>query len=304
MDAPLADTVFMVEPAAFGFNAEAALTNRFARPGEGVAEAGRAEMRALRDALMGAGVAVVVGEDDPHPPRPDAVFPNNWFSTHPDGRLVLYPMAPRSRRLERRPELVARIRAAAGTREVVDLTALEAEGEALEGTGSLVIDHARRLAFVSRSPRATPRAIDAFAAATGHRPVPFRAELDGHAVYHTNVVMALGPGVALLAEELVVEGLDAVRRALDGVEVMALDAAQVREFAGNLLAVATPAGPRWIASCRAWSALRPGQRERLGDPILADVGTIERVGGGSARCMVAELFRSTPLRRGTVDPTG
>lgn len=291
----LAEALFMVEPACFGFNPEAARSNRFATDpggGEDLPGAARAEMCALARALRSAGIEVVVGADDPHPPRPDAVFPNNWFSTHPDGRLVLYPMAPRSRRAERRPELVDRIRAFAGSREVVDLTGLEDEGEALEGTGSLVFDHERRRAFVAWSPRATPRAVEAFSRALGYEIVGFRAELDGVAVYHTNVVLALGPGVALLAEELVTEGGAGLAEALADRRLVRLDARQVRSFAGNMLAVATPAGPRWIASDGAWRALRPDQQEALGACVLAGLPTIERVGGGSARCMVAELYRA------------
>lgn len=277
----LTSRVRMVRPAAFGFSVEAAASNVFQRRSS--LESGAVQARALAEfdgavaTLRAAGVEVLVAEDTPNPPKPDAVFPNNWFSTHPDGTAVLYPMAVPGRRAERRPELVP------PARRVIDLSPLETTGAFLEGTGSLVLDHDRRLAYACLSPRTTPAGLAAFAEATGYTPVVFEYTLDGAPVYHTNVVLALGPDVALLGEEA------SPRPDLGDREVVLLSAPQLRAYAGNALWLATPA-PRMVMSRTGWGTLSESQRRPLGEPILLDIPTIETVGGGSARCMLAELF--------------
>lgn len=283
----LTSTVLMLRPAAFAFSPEAAASNVFQK--ELAVDAAEIQRRALAEfdgavaTLRAAGVGVRVVEDTPTPPKPDAVFPNNWFSTHPDGTAVLYPMAVPSRRAERRRELVE---ALPGLRRIVDLSGLEAEGEYLEGTGSMVLDHDQRLAYACLSPRSTRRALGAFADATGYRPVVFEAELDGAAVYHTNVLMALGPDFVLLGLDSVRAGREALLAALAPRRILALDAARLRAFAGNALQLR----PGLVMSRSAEASLDAGLREALGRRIVLDIPTIETIGGGSARCMLAELF--------------
>jgi hypothetical protein len=300
--AQCAQAALLVRPAAFGANPETAATNAFQSAAGAAREArdlARAESDALADRLARAGVEVVVLEDTPVPPRPDACFPNNWLSLHHDGTAVLYPMLAPSRRLERREEARNALEARGfAIRRVVDLTAFEAEGAFLEGTGSLVLDHRARVAFACRSPRTQERPLLAFARELGYAPFVFDATGPaGEPVYHTNVVMSVGEGFAVACLDAVAEaGRRPLRAALEapGREVLDLDRAQMNAFAGNLLQLATRAGGRVIAlSATALASLGPALRralERHGELATVPVPVIERHGGGSVRCMIAEIF--------------
>jgi hypothetical protein len=292
----------MVRPAAFGSNPETADSNRFQRAGAGAGDVAAAvrEFDGLAGRLASAGVEVVVAEDSPAPPKPDACFPNNWVSFHADGTVVLYPMMAPSRRAERRDAPLGQLARAgfrAGRR--IDLSPLEARGEFLEGTGSLVLDRPNRIAYACRSPRTTAAALAEFSAALGYRVAAFDAQgPDGRPAYHTNVLMAIGEGFALVCADAI--GDAAQRAALlaelggAGREVVEIDAAEMNGFAGNLLALRARGGEPLIAgSDAAWSALAPAKRRRLerhGAIVAAPIPTIERLGGGSVRCMLAEVF--------------
>ncbi|HKY00911.1 MAG TPA: arginine deiminase-related protein [Steroidobacteraceae bacterium] len=297
-----ADAVLMVRPARFGWNPETADSNRFQRSGiaPGDAAAALGEFDGLAARLDEAGVEVVVASDSPEPVKPDACFPNNWVSFHGDGSVVLYPMMAPSRRAERRTEPVAEVeRRGFRVTRTVDLGVLESRGEFLEGTGSLVLDRRRRIAYACRSPRTTAGALAEFSAALGYRIVAFEAlGPDGRPAYHTNVMMAIGEGFAVMCADAIP---DPARRAAvltelgrDGGEVIEIDAAEMNGFAGNLLALSARDGAPLIAlSGTALAALAPGKRRRLerhGAIVAADIPTIERLGGGSVRCMLAEVF--------------
>ncbi len=310
-EAQTADAVLMVRPAAFGANPQTADSNRFQRsraaPGDASAAAREFDGLALR--LAGAGVEVMIAEDTTSPPKPDACFPNNWVSFHADGSVVLYPMMAPSRRAERRGEVIEQV-ARAGFRIArrIDLSPLEARGEFLEGTGSLVLDRAHRTAYACRSPRTTPGALGEFAAALGYRAVDFDAlGPDGRPAYHTNVMMAIGEDFAVVCADAIA---DAGHRAavLAGLEetghaVFAIDVEEMGQFAGNLLALRARGGEPLIAGSEAaWLALAPATRrnlERHGAIVSTAIPTIERLGGGSVRCMIAEVFlpRSTGAGR-------
>ncbi|MBM4220231.1 MAG: amidinotransferase [Gammaproteobacteria bacterium] len=310
VEAQCADAVLMVRPARFGWNPETAESNRFQRAGTGTGEAAAAarEFDTLAACLAGAGVEVIVAEDSPEPVKPDACFPNNWVSFHADGSVVLYPMLAPSRRAERRPEVIDEVkRAGFHVSRIVDLSLLERRGEFLEGTGSLVLDRPSRTAYACGSPRTTPAALAEFAARLGYRIVTFDAlGPDRRPAYHTNVLMAVGEGVAVLCAEAIP---DAARRsavhavlAESGHEVIEIDAAGMGCFAGNLLMLrARDGGARIALSEAAWRALAPDKRRRLeahGSVVTAAIPTIERLGGGSVRCMLAEIFlpRGAPPR--------
>jgi len=299
-----APAVLLVRPRHFGHNPDTAASNRFQSAPAGdaaaVAAAAVAEHEALVAALRGAGVDARVAADSDAPPKPDAVFPNNWFSTHHDGTVVLYPMEPPNRRPERRPALLAALAAEGGftISRVVDLAPLEEAGQFLEGTGSLVIDHAAGVAYAALSSRTHPAAVAAFSRATGIEVVAFTTRGPGGVpLYHTNVMLAIGTGFAIACPDAI-DDAGARRRVLarlraGGRELVEIDAAQVAAFAGNVLEVATPAGPVIAMSATARAALRPGQVARLaahGRIVAVPVPTIERVGGGSVRCMLGELF--------------
>lgn len=292
--------VLMIRPAAFGYNPETAASNGFQAPqrgGEDAASAALREFDAMVDGLTGAGVGVLVWEDDLDPPRPDAVFPNNWLSTHTNGRVYLYPMATVSRRLEVRRDHVANLSRRYRVAEVVDWTGHAGRGQALEGTGSLVIDARRRRVFACRSSRTDPALVHAWAAAEGHEAVLFDAfDGAGRPIYHTNVICCVGEGFAACGLALVPaaqrEGLR--ERLAETGMCMELSPAQIDHFAGNMLQLRTGRGtPLLVLSQAALEVLRPEQRRALEartELLPVRIPTIEALGGGSARCMLAELF--------------
>ncbi|HTP40055.1 MAG TPA: arginine deiminase-related protein [Steroidobacteraceae bacterium] len=306
--AAAASAVMMVRPAAFGFNAETAGSNRFQHAASdapaAVAARARSEFDAMVAALRGAGVRVLVAEDTPAPVKPDAIFPNNWVSFHADGSVVLYPMQAPNRRPERRRELLDQVcvQLGFGMRRLIDLTHHEAQGRFLEGTGSLVLDHRARVAYACRSPRTDALVLREWSEALGYRTLLFDAlDAGGTPYYHTNVMLAIGARAAVVALSGIDTGMRGqVREQLQagGRELIEIDAAQVDRFAGNLLELQTRdatgrVGTLWALSAIARDALRPSQRERLGsaaDALLAlSVPTIETIGGGSVRCMLAEV---------------
>lgn len=300
----------MVRPKAFGYNAETALTNRFQHAGqtdEAVDVAARAvsEFDAFAAALASEGIPVCIAEDSAQPLKPDAVFPNNWVTFHADGTVVLYPMQCESRRVERRMEVVEAVTRETGytVRRVFDLTSHEKEGRFLEGTGSLVLDHVNRVAYACLSPRT-----DAVVAAEWAREMGYELELfnacDESAVpiYHTNVAMSVGTRVAIVAlENIAAEDREriAARLRASGREIVAIDPSELHGFAGNMLEVGS-----WdehlgdfrvlVMSRTARRALAPQKFAQLSGAVdsvlVAPIEVIEHHGGGSVRCMLAEVF--------------
>jgi hypothetical protein len=291
----------MIEPVGFRSNPETAADNAFQRPPghespQAIEIAAREEFARLREALESHGVEVIWRAAAANREAPDAVFPNNWFSTHAGGTLVLYPMMAPSRRLERRAEIVTALRESYPL--IFDLTASEAEGRYLEGTGSLVIDELAQIVYASESPRTDRRLVEAWAARMGYEPVIFRA-IDGadRPIYHTNVVMSVGSDWAVLC----VEAVDPLDRsevlamlAESGHETIDISLEQMEAFCGNVLELENDGGGRLVVmSDRAFHAFTTEQREILSsraELVHVDLTTIETHGGGSARCMIAELY--------------
>ncbi len=300
----------MVRPSAFGYNPETAPTNTFQAPptaGDGdVGALARAEFDALIRALASEGVTVCSVEDSALPAKPDAVFPNNWVSFHEDGTLVLYPLQSASRRFERRPEVIETAVRSLGFRvsHLLDLSWFEADGKYLEGTGSLVLDNVARVAYACLSPRTHPEVLAEWAQALGYETVTFSAvDRAGVPLYHTNVLMCIGARAVVVGAESIVpadRGRVLERLAGNGREIIELGQEEIGRFAGNMLELGT-----WdealgdsrvlVMSDSARRALKPETFARLSgctDAVLAvPVPTIERLGGGSVRCMLAEVFR-------------
>lgn len=304
----LADTVLMVRPAGFRFNAETASTNALMRDtGLPVAEQQRralVEFDGVVQALRTAGIRVIIADDDAAQPNPDAVFPNNWVSFHRDDdgrrRVVLYPMESPSRRRERREEVLDAVRSAGVTvDEIIDLSALERDRVYLEGTGSLVLDRLQRVAYAARSPRTHDAALAAFAEAMAYDIVAFDAvDRDGVPYYHTNVLMMIGDGIAVVCAESIEDEAQRAtvlsRLAAGGRVIVEITRPQVGCFAGNLLAVRDGSGVQKIICSRtAVDSLTADQCKTLsarGDLVIVDVPFIERTSGGGVRCMLAEVF--------------
>jgi len=296
----------MIRPRRFGSNVETLASNRFQSPGRdhageaaaGLEAAACAEADALANALSRAGVTVHVFEGQNACVCPDEVFPNNWISSHADGTLVLYPMMAPSRRLERRTDIVDALRGFGyRVRRVVDLAELEAHGVFLEGTGSLVLDRRQRIAYACSSPRTSPEAVEIYAERLGYEAVPFDArDRAGHPIYHTNVLMSVGTAFAVVCAEAIRDERDR-RRVLQrlsesGKEVIDIGFEQLRAFAGNLLELRGARGPVITLSERALASLRADQQRALsahGELVPSAVDTIETYGGGSVRCMLAEV---------------
>lgn len=299
----LAAAVLMVRPAAFDYNPETALTNKMQqRPlagGSPQAQA-RAEHDLLSSALATRGVAVCVVQDTPDPPKPDAVFPNNWVSFHEDGTIVLYPLRPESRRPERRQAVIDAVveRLSFRVSRVLDLTHHEKAGRFLEGTGSLVLDHAERVAYACLSPRTHPVLIQEWSQALGYEPVMFEAtDRAGVPLYHTNVLLAIGARFAVVGSAAIVStdrGRVLERLRASGRELVEIGHEQIEGFAGNMLELAAQDSTVLTMSESARDALPPEALARLSactrEVLAVPVPTIERLGGGSVRCMLAEVF--------------
>ncbi len=301
----------MVRPHAFGYNPETAATNTFQRPQDLPSAAGagaqaRAEFERVAQALESEGISVCAVDDTTQPAKPDAVFPNNWLSFHDDGTLVLYPMQSASRRLERRPELLdaAVKRLDFKVSHLIDLTHHERQGRFLEGTGSLVLDNAERVAYACTSARTHPELVAEWARELNYEAVIFQAtDRAGAPLYHTNVLMCIGErAVVIGAAGIAPADRDRVlaRLRASGREIIQIGHDEIECFAGNMLELGT-----WdealgdsrvlVMSDTARRALNPELFARLSgctDTVLAiPVPTIEKLGGGSVRCMLAEVFR-------------
>lgn len=295
----------MVRPANFAFNEETATNNAFQRKDERftppeIQSNAIAEFDAFVAKLRLAGVNVIVVEDSSTPAKPDAVFPNNWVTFHQEGFVVTYPMFAPIRRLERREEVIEAV-----AREGFRIEARfhfeesEARGCFLEGTGSIVFDHEHRLAYACLSPRTEEALLGDLCQKIGYQPVVFCAvDASGQDIYHTNVMMAMGESFVVICLESVFE-MDQ-RRMLEeqfqatGKEIIAISWQQMNAFAGNMLQVRSINGQLiLVMSTTAFEALAPEQIESLGRHthlLHSPIHTIEQYGGGSARCMMAEIF--------------
>lgn len=303
-ESQLASAVLMIRPARFQSNPMTAESNRFqgrsdATPDEQQALALR-EFDALADAIREVGISVVVFDDMLEPHTPDSIFPNNWVSFHADGRVVLYPMEAANRRTERRRDIIEDLgeKLSYQITEVVDLTAHEAEGHFLEGTGSMVLDRVNRIAYACLSSRTQLDPLGDFAQRMDYDVVAFDAvDAAGVPIYHTNVLMNVGEALAIICDAAIPnkEQRSAVLTQLNdtGHDVVHLTYDQLDAFAGNMLELKNSADERIIAlSATALASLNDEQRAVLnknGRVVSAPIDTIEQSAGGSVRCMLAEV---------------
>lgn len=298
-----ASAVILVRPTGFGPDPETAVSNAFQQlvNDPDIRRLAEEEFDGLLDALDRFGIGTTV-LDPVDPTAPNAVFPNNWFSTHADGTVVLYPMCTPSRRRERDRSLDETLeREGFHVKRLIDLSALERADRFLEGTGSLVLDRVRNVAYAALSPRTSERGLNVWCGVMDGHQVPFLATMDGTLtgppVYHTNVVMSIGEGFALVCLESMPYPVDRedVQAELEraGKVLVPITLHQMHRYVGNLLQLRSPKGPAILLSTTAFGALDPGQRRLLeahGQLVPVPVPTIEAVGGGSVRCMLAENF--------------
>ncbi len=314
-NAPTTSHLLMVRPARFAFNEETAGNNAFQQRVDdqaGLQRQAVAEFDAYVDLLRSRGLEVTVVQDTPTPFTPDSIFPNNCFSTHHDatGRtLVLYPMFAPNRREERAkllPVLCGTPTDGSQTSgsqmhfdRVVDLTHWERLGHYLEGTGSLILDREHHVAYACRSPRTHEEVVSDWAAQLGYDCFLFDStDGGGMPVYHTNVVMHVGSRIAIVCLESIRDSRQRTRlRTLledNGKEVVPITLDQMQQFAGNMLEVRTPQGqPLLVLSTTAHRSLTAAQTDLLGrhlQLLTPHIPVIETTGGGSARCMLAEIY--------------
>ncbi len=262
------------------------------------------EFDRLAAALEAGGIRVVRFDDTVEPHTPDAIFPNNWVSFHADGTVVLYPMEAENRRTERRQDIIDSLAEELGfqVRQIVDLTDHEKQGHFLEGTGSLVLDRSNRIAYACLSSRTHLDVLGDFAQRLDYEVIAFEAEdKNGAPIYHTNVLMNVGEGLAVICAEAIPreDQRQAVIRSLEqtGHEVLTLTFDQMHAFAGNMLELRSSSGQRVIAmSQQARDSLTASQLEKISgyaQIISAPIDNIESSAGGSVRCMLAEIHLPT-----------
>src|SRR5450432_274805 len=292
--------VLMIRPLHFLYNAETAVNNSFQVKGDqsNLTEKAVKEFDALVSELQKNGIEVTVVEDSADPHTPDAIFPNNWISFHESGVYCLYPMFASNRRRERKSAVLEIIKEKFHYHHLIDFTRYESENLFLEGTGSMVLDRDKRLAYACLSPRTDLLVLEDFCKQLGYQPVIFHSTNEtGQAIYHTNVMMCV-------ADRYVVISLDSIRDPNEkkrvtetilsgGKEIIEISADQMNHFAGNMLQLENNRKEKiLVMSTAAWDSLYPEQKEKLihyNNIIHSSLQQIESNGGGSARCMIAEL---------------
>ncbi|WP_240049325.1 citrulline utilization hydrolase CtlX [Mucilaginibacter psychrotolerans] len=291
----------MIRPVNFGFNAQTAESNAFQikqADQQAVQQKAQQEFDGFVSTLCENGINVTVIEDTPEPHTPDSIFPNNWVSFHDTGDIFLYPMQAVNRRLERREDIISQLEDNFAAKHIIDLSRYEAKNQFLEGTGSMVLDRENKIAYACLSPRTDAEVLKAFCDYTGYRAVTFDAfDQQGKAIYHTNVLMCVGSAFAVICLDSITDLYQklAVIQSLKstGKQVIEINFEQMNKFAGNMLEVKNNVGETLIVmSQTAYTSLTDAQRNTLsvfGKLVYADINTIETNGGGSARCMMAEV---------------
>ncbi len=297
------DTIMMIRPAAFGYNAQTAVSNVFQSKPESTSEevAIKAidEFDRFVDLLRANKLNVEVIEDTADPVKPDAVFPNNWISFHEDGSIVTYPMRTRNRRVEYRPDLVEQMMKQYGFNSEVQLGHYTAAQIYLEGTGSMVLDRVNAICYACLSPRTDERLLLEFCKLKGYELIVFDAlDQTGKDIYHTNVMMAIGDGYVVICLEAV-EDEDEREVLIEsfnktGKEVVDISFDQMNAYAGNMLHVINSDGEGLlVCSQTALESLSDdqiAQIKKYARLVSSDITTIQTIGGGSVRCMMAEVF--------------
>ena len=290
----------MIRPVNFSFNVETAVNNSFQVAGHdaGAQERAVEEFENLVQLLQHEKIEVTIVNDTPLPFTPDSIFPNNWISFHSDGTVCLYPMYAANRRLERKPAVLEKLSAQFEITDKLDLSGYENQNAYLEGTGSMVLDRDAKIAYACLSPRTEVKVLEKFCSLMKYKPVAFHAsDATGAPIYHTNVMMCVGDQFVVLALETIRE--DQEKRNLlkvindTGKEVVEISLDQMNHFAGNMLLLNNTIGEKLLVmSTQAYKALRDDQLRKLSSwcrIIHSPLNTIETNGGGSARCMIAEI---------------
>ncbi|MFZ1787554.1 MAG: arginine deiminase-related protein [Saprospiraceae bacterium] len=304
MERQSTNTVLMIRPENFGYNTQTAADNTFqTKPKkediEKIKERATVEFDNAVDALRAIGIRVIVVNDTSHPEKPDAVFPNNWFSTHSEGTVLTYPMYSPVRRLEVRQDIIEMLGETFDITRDYTMTHYTEDQLYLEGTGSLVLDRINKVAYACLSPRTSVELLDKWAVIMDYKMVHFHAaDKNGVPIYHTNVLMCIATDFVVICMDAIVSEDDrnVLKRWFDHTDKTLIEISfeQMEQFAGNMLEVVDPSGQlHLICSQTAYLALHGPQRDKISsflNIVPLDLDTIEKIGGGSARCMIAEIF--------------
>lgn len=296
--------IMMIRPAQFSFNEQTADSNSFQQSASQAVDIHQQALKEFDDfvaILRKNHVQVWVVDDTEDPHTPDAIFPNNWISMHDDSRMVLYPMQAENRRLERRADIAHHLAEVFTLHDIVDYTASEKDGQFLEGTGSMVLDRDKKICYACLSPRTHPALLERFCSDFGYTLISFTAlDTEGNPIYHTNVVMCVGKQFMVVCFDCIPDENERrkIRNATTKT-IIELSVAQLEHFAGNMLEVVNEKGEQLLVmSEQAYKSLTISQVARLeffAQIVTAPLYAIEEVGGGSARCMMAEIF--LPLKK-------
>lgn len=291
--------ILMIRPVAFGFNAQTEGNTFQHQSNENDAqEKALAEFNQFVNKLRLNHINVIVIQDTLNPHTPDSIFPNNWVSFHQDGSVYIYPMQAENRRMERREDILDALSAQFNITEINDLTFTEDKGEYLEGTGSMVLDRENKIAYACLSIRTNPKVLDIFCTESGYKPFTFTAvDANNNPIYHTNVMMCM-------AEKFVVICLDSVSNSIEkealitsfkdtGKEIIDISFEQMNHFAGNMLEVKNAYEQKFLvmseSAHRCLTKSQINQINQYAQILSSPIPTIENIGGGSARCMMAEI---------------
>lgn len=295
----------MVSPSSFQFNAETAASNDFQNNIESLSaheiqKKAKEEHQTMVNELKEKGIDVIVIEDTPSPAKPDAIFPNNWLMMHQDGRIIIFPMKNANRQLEKRSDIVELLQKNYSVKSVLDLSHYEAKDKALEGTGSIVFDHKAKIAYACISPRTEKDVLDDLCKQIGYRAHTFNAYSEKDTlIYHTNVVMCVGEGFVVIGLNTIKdkdERATIIKQFEDSnLDIIDLNDEQLNHhFAGNMLQVKNKENiPFLVMSKRAFHSLNASQItqiEKHTQILPVSIDLVEQIGGGSARCMMAENF--------------
>lgn len=296
-----ASKIIMIRPCSFGYNEETADSNKFQSQTtidkDSIQNKALAEFDNMVKMLRSEGIDVIVYQDQPEPHTPDSIFPNNWFATHEDGTVVLFPMEAENRRLERREDLINDFEINYRCSRIVDFTDAESIEVYLEGTGSIVFDHDNRIAYACRSSRTDERLFKDYSQTIGYHPIFFDAfDKDGELIYHTNVLMNVGHDYIVICLEAIPESdRSTVEELLQRSKktIIPITMEQMNSFAGNMLELIGKDGLITVLSQSAFTSLNEEQKEKINSSsklVPIAIPTVESVGGGSVRCMMAEVF--------------
>lgn len=302
---PFTSTILMVRPASFGFNEQTAVNNSFQQKAslENVQQKALQEFDQMVDLIISVGIEVIVIEDTHQPVKPDAIFPNNWFCTMADGSFSIFPMYAKNRRVERRTDIIDQLKKSFKVTSIIDYSKREEENIYLEGTGSMVMDHENKIIYACISERTHPQPLNDFAKEIDYTVISFSAkDKNGLPIYHTNVLMCIGNNFCVICDEIInIDDRNKVLSSLNNTskQLISISYHQMLDFAGNMLQLKNEADDYVsILSQSAFNSLYQNQKEQLEfhtQLLPVNISTIETLGGGSARCMMAEIFLEKKL---------